>query len=253
MHHKNCKSIQKENKVVIINNWFIYLKKPLTPNQSLQYCNEFCYCCNDLLIFDNGYVSFIDIENILVRYSHDWIWFYCNINYADQVDFTLLMLQKFKIFFPVQTLLSRNWKTDFYSSIQQMHYSDGIWFICVTVVVISKIDVSHIVCICIDLNHIIVSIVYDIKQQKIFSTNLSIVTVAYAKCMCWFSAILYPYIGVKIYMDVKNKNMNSYDVATTLNVSGSRRIAVIFTVQTTPVWNSLGVSNHTNQWIIPNH
>ncbi len=36
-------------------------------------------------------------------------------------------------------------------------------------------------------------------------------------------------------MDVKNKNINSYDVATTLNVSGSRRIAVIFTVQTTPV------------------
>ncbi len=143
MHHKNCKSIQKENKVVIINNWFIYLQKPLTPNQSLQYCNEFCYCCNDLLIFDNGYVSFIDIDNILSRFSHDWIWFYCNINYVEQVDFTLLMLQKCKLLFPLQTLLSRNWKTDFYSSIQQMHYSDGIWFICVTVVVISKIDVSY--------------------------------------------------------------------------------------------------------------
>ena len=46
-------------------------------------------------------------------------------------------------------------------------------------------------------------------------------------------------------MNVKNKNMNSYDVSTTLNVSVSRRIAVIFTVQTTPVWNSFGVSNHT--------
>ena len=99
-------SIQKENKVVIINNWFIYLQKPLTPNQSLQYCNEICYC-NDLLVFDNDYVSFIDIENILVGYSHDWIWFYCNINYADQVVFTLLMLQILKLFFPVQTAISQ--------------------------------------------------------------------------------------------------------------------------------------------------
>ncbi len=61
--------------------------------------------------------------------------------------------------------------------------------------------------------------------------NLSIATVVYGKYMCLFSANLKLYIQVQFQMDIQNKTrIHMFHVTTTLNVSGSLTILVIFSV-----------------------